>query len=31
LAYAIVAGFLFVLARAPAIVEMPVKAAVPAE
>ena len=31
LAYLIVAGFLFVLARAPAIVEAPSRAAVPAE
>jgi AGZA family xanthine/uracil permease-like MFS transporter len=31
LAYLIVAGFLFALARAPAIVDAPVKAAVPAE
>ena len=30
-AYLIVAGFLFVLARAPAIVDVPAKAAVPAE
>jgi adenine/guanine/hypoxanthine permease len=31
LAYLIVAGFLFTLARAPAVVHMPAKAAVPAE
>ena len=31
LAYLIVAGFLFMLARAPVIVDAPVKAAVPAE